>query len=287
MTSQMRIEDYINSKKNVIERTLEEIIPPKNGFLSKIYNAMRYTLFSGGKRIRPILSLATYETITGKNPDIIAPIAASVELIHTYSLIHDDLPAMDNDSIRRGKPSNHIVFGEGMAILAGDGLLTEAFRIIAEKVIDLGFPPRIGLDITKILAEKAGAEGMVGGQSMDIERNVFSKTKETLDELAYRKTAALIECSVLIGGILSQASQKEMDLLSIYGRNIGIAFQIIDDIHDHPEENNDLTYPKILGLEEAKKEAEKLTITAKKAVSIFGKNNLLSQIGDYLLNRVN
>ncbi len=291
-----KIELYINEKREIIDKILQDMLTPASPRLEEIYQAMRYTLFPGGKRIRPVLALASYESVKGENPNRIAPIACAIELIHTYSLIHDDLPAMDNDPIRRGKPSNHMVYGEGMAVLAGDGLLTEAFRYLAEGLEKLNIPPKTGVRVIKLVAEKAGVEGMVGGQALDLRKEEMGNGEDLLQEIAYRKTGAMIECSVLLGGLLAGASEDDIQKLSIYGKNVGITFQIVDDLLDIlgdeekvgkklRKEKGRFTYPNILGVEGSRKEALSLTKKAKKAVSTLKKGDLLEDLADFLLER--
>ncbi len=292
-----RIESYLREKKRLVEKTLESLLVPTSPLLEELYNSMNYTLLSGGKRIRPVMALASFETVKKENPDWIAPIVCSLELIHTYSLIHDDLPAMDDDPMRRGKPSNHIVFGEDMAILAGDGLLTEAFRTLAESLKRLDIEKKTSLEIISLLGEKAGPRGMVGGQALDIRKDGFKRELKILEEISYRKTGALIECSVVMGGMLAGATRRELEALSSYGRCIGIAFQVVDDILDVTgdekkvgkklgKEKGKLTYPNILGVEGSRKEAKRLTERAKASVRIFGENNLLEELAEFLLERV-
>lgn len=281
----MRAEEYFREKGELVNRTLEKLLPPRDDFLKEITDAMRYTLLSGGKRVRPVLALATYETVKGENPDIIAPIVASIEFIHAYSLIHDDLPAMDDDEERRGIPSNHMVFGEDMAILAGDGLLTEAFKVVVEGCEKAGIPMDKAALIVKLLSEKAGYKGMVGGQAMDVRWEKLPTTLTILNEVVVRKTAALIEGSVLMGGILADATSKEMERLSEYGKLIGIAFQMVDDLHDFPEDKESPSYPRIIGIEATRKEVERLTKKAKESISLFGEDTILHSIADFLRDR--
>ncbi len=281
----MRAEEYFREKGELINRTLEEILPPRDDLLKEITDAMRYTLLLGGKRVRPILALAAYETVKGEDPDAIAPIAVSVEFIHAYSLIHDDLPAMDDDAERRGIPSNHMVFGEDMAILAGDGLLTEAFKVIVEGCERAGIPMEKAASIVKLLSEKAGYRGMVGGQAMDVRWDKLPTTVIILNKVVVRKTAALIEGSVLMGGILADAGPREMRSLSEYGKLIGIAFQMVDDLHDFPENRESPSYPSVIGVEATRREVERLTKKAKDSISIFGEDTILHSIADFLRDR--
>ena len=221
---------YLKKKRQLIDKFLKEYLSSKrtNGSCQRyLYKAMSYSLMAGGKRLRPILAIASYETAGGKSKDIL-PAATALELIHTYSLIHDDLPAMDNDDFRRNKPTNHRIFGEAIAILAGDALLTDAFGIIARA----SAKPEILIDIIRELTYACGPEGMVGGQTADI---IFEDKRIKEKELLYihtRKTGALINASVRIGAIMAEASPSTLYSLTKYGKNVGLAFQIIDDILD-------------------------------------------------------
>lgn len=215
--------------KSEIESYLEDYFKNKGSYNKLIYDASSYSLNIGGKRIRPIFTMLTYNLYKENYREII-PVAAAIEMIHTYSLIHDDLPAMDNDDLRRGKPTNHKVYGEGMAVLAGDALLNEAMIVLTNYSLEKGEP---GLKATKEIIEAAGSEGMIGGQVVDI----LSEKKETItiDELKYmhsKKTGALIKASIISGAIASEAPKGEIDKLEKFGEKIGLAFQIKDDILD-------------------------------------------------------
>jgi geranylgeranyl diphosphate synthase type II len=222
------IKTYLREKREIIDSYLKSYFdrpssPPA------LQEAMRYSLLAGGKRVRPILVLASYEACGGNAEDIL-PQAASMELIHTYSLIHDDLPAMDNDDLRRGKPTNHKVFGEAMAVLAGDALLTEAFLMITDTSAKLRASSL--LKAVREVALSAGAYGMVGGQVQDILSENMEPDKDTLEFIHLHKTAALITASVKLGAILANSGKNRLKALTRYGENIGLAFQIIDDILD-------------------------------------------------------
>ncbi|RMD58492.1 MAG: polyprenyl synthetase family protein, partial [Nitrospirae bacterium] len=259
--------------------------------------AMSYSLTAGGKRLRPILSIAAYEAIGGEDEELIIPIASSIEFIHTYSLIHDDLPAMDDDDLRRGRPTNHKVFGEATAILAGDALLTEAFSIIS----NLDAPPMMLLSVIKELSAAAGPEGMVGGQMVDILSEGKRIDKETLCFIHQHKTGDMITSSVRIGAIVAQSSEEDLQAMTLYGGCIGMAFQIVDDILDVTGTTEELgktagadaargknTYPAIFGLEKSEKEARRLIREAIKAVAEFGERaEPLRDIARYILERRN
>ena len=214
--------------KKLIEDYINDYFKNKNGYNKVIYEAMNYSLTVGGKRIRPILMVMTYR-LYKENLDRILPLALAIEMIHTYSLIHDDLPAMDNDDLRRGKPTNHKIYGEAIAILAGDGLLNEAMNIMFSTSIKEG---KEALEASEVISNSSGCDGMIGGQVVDI----LSEDKEiSLDELLYmhnNKTGALITASVLAGGIMGGASQSDINKLRVFGEKLGLAFQIKDDILD-------------------------------------------------------
>ena len=266
---------------------------------SVLYDAMKYSLFAGGKRIRPILMCASYEACGGNSEDIV-PQAASVELIHTYSLIHDDLPAMDNDDLRRGKPTNHIVFGEAMAILAGDALLTEAFSMMSHTTSQ-----KKRLRSTHImnaiseLAIAAGAYGMVGGQAQDILSEGTEPDEHTLAFIHIHKTAALIKASVRIGALLAGARGIKLKAFTRYGENMGLAFQIVDDILDiegkteelgksagSDIERHKMTYPSLFGIDGSKRKAQELVTEGIAALRKFSSEaEPLREIARYLIER--
>lgn len=271
-------------KKNqkLIEKELKNWL--ENELSSLIYQAMRYSVFSGGKRLRPFLVLAAAQTCNGKIKQIL-PVACALELVHTYSLIHDDLPALDNDDFRRGKPSCHRKFGEAVAVLTGDALLTKAFEIIAKTV-----EPRILAQVLKEITSACGANGMIEGQMEDIALSPDSikPTPQELEEIYQKKTAGLIKTCIKIGAILSKAKPKEMKALEKYGENIGLAFQISDDIIDYQQERkfNKLTYAQIYGLPQAEKRVKELTRQAKKELKIFAdKTGILKEFADYIATR--
>ena len=267
----------------------EEDVPQK-----KLYEAMCYSLFAGGKRLRPAIMMMTAKML-GCSPKRVLPFACAMEMIHTYSLIHDDLPAMDNDDLRRGKPTNHKVFGEAEAILAGDALLTKAFEITADCNTDEVDPGRV-IKAIKALAAAAGAEGMVGGQIIDIGSNPDSIEK--LKHMHLLKTGAIIRASGVIGAILSGASEEQTEAIDGYCCNLGIAFQIQDDILDvcgnekdlgknigSDAENEKSTYVTLCGIEEARALQEEYIEKAKKCLEIFKNTEELSALADMLKNR--
>jgi geranylgeranyl diphosphate synthase type II len=260
---------------------------------------MKYSLFAGGKRVRPILALASFEACGG-DPANIIPQAAALELVHTYSLIHDDLPAMDNDELRRGKPTNHKVFGEAIAILAGDALLTEAFFMMANGASNgEEIKTRCLLNAVREVAFAAGANGMVGGQAQDILSENSEPDADTLEFIHLHKTAALIKASVMMGPILADSGKDKLYSLTRYGESIGLAFQIIDDILDvegtteelgksagADSKKKKLTYPLVFGIEGAKRKAIDLIKSATDALSIFSSEaGPLREIAKYLGER--
>lgn len=278
-----------------IDRALDAYLPEQSNAQSVIYTAMRYSLFAGGKRLRPILMLETAK-MCGGDEKTVMPFACAMEMIHTYSLIHDDLPAMDNDDLRRGMPTSHIKFGEATAILAGDALLNKAFEIVSEVKTDNA---ELALKAVSELAKSSGTEGMIGGQVIDME----SEGKDiSLDELRYLhllKTGAIIRSSCRIGAILSGASETEISAVDGFAANLGVAFQIQDDILDvegneeelgkpigSDAEQNKNTYVKLVGLERSKELAVEYSAKAKAALETFGERaDFLLRLTDYLIDR--
>jgi geranylgeranyl diphosphate synthase type II len=258
---------------------------------------MRYSLFAGGKRIRPLLTFAAAEACGGKLGDAM-PLACAVECIHTYSLVHDDLPSMDNDDFRRGRPTSHKVYGEGVAILAGDALLTQAFEIAAKA---RGWPRYRHATLIAELTETAGSLQLIAGQVADLEGESKQLTLPQLRYIHERKTSALLTCSVRLGGMSANCTPTQLKALTDFGYHVGLAFQVIDDILDVTQTTQQLgktagkdqaaakaTYPAIVGLEKSKKIAEQLTTKAFAALKPFkGKAIALEALAGYLLNRKN
>lgn len=279
-----KIEDFINSYFN------PPIVP------AVLHESIMYSLTAGGKRLRPILCIASYEACGGRQD--ITPYATAIEFIHTYSLIHDDLPAMDNDDLRRGKPTNHKVFGEGMAILAGDGLLTEAFSVFS-RLDYMKVKPASLLKVISEISNAAGPRGMVAGQAYDLISEGKAPDEETVRFIHLYKTAALIRASVRAGAILAEADQTKLDSLTVYGEAVGVAFQIVDDILDiegiteemgKPRGSDigkeKMTYPRVFGLEQSKKKARQLINKALKAIETFdSKAEPLKEIARYIIKR--
>lgn len=293
----MDIKSYLKDKQTLVDSFFRELYG-KEHHPPVLQEAMRYSLFAGGKRIRPILALAAYETCGGDPQDIV-PYASALELIHTYSLIHDDLPAMDNDDLRRGKPTNHKVYGEAIAILAGDALLTEAFSILSDTSLSskVSIPHLMGA--LREVALASGLDGMVAGQVQDILSENKEPDSETLQFIHSHKTGALLRASARIGPILYGSSQAVIDALTAYGNSIGLAFQVIDDILDiegdteemgktagSDEKISKMTYPRFYGLQKSRDIAQNLIADAKAALSLFSSEaDPLREIADYLLIR--
>jgi geranylgeranyl diphosphate synthase type II len=281
-----------------VERALERWIPGKEEFPPQLHKAMSYSLFAGGKRLRPILALAGAEAVGGRPVDAL-PLACSLELIHTYSLIHDDLPSMDNDDLRRGKPTSHRVFGEAAALLAGDALLTEAFRLLGRSDLMKNVPPATRIRVIFHLAHAAGSQGMVGGQVMDISCQGKRIDKLLLEYIHSHKTGALIAASVLAGGLIGGATPKQGRALARYGEELGLAFQITDDlldIHGEPrrlgkavgkdQAQGKATYPALFGESGSRLQAEVLMNEALAHLKIFDQRaDPLREIARFILKR--
>ena len=253
----MDIEKYIADKKNIINKALDKCLPKNFIKPQAIHRAMRYSVFPGGKRIRPIFTIAGFEACGGKGSSAM-PVACGIELIHSYTLIHDDLPCMDNDDFRRGKHSCHKKFGEDIALLAGDGLLTLAFQIIAESG---------NIYAIKEISKAIGTCGVIGGQVVDIlaQGSELNIQRKHIEYINLNKTAVLFEVAVKSGGIIKGASKREIDALGNFGRNIGVAFQLLDDLKDRDG------YVNLYGEKRTKEKAEDSASTAKSHLKIFGK----------------
>jgi geranylgeranyl diphosphate synthase type II len=267
LENEVFLKAYLQDRQKIVEEALEQYLPGEDNIPTDIYKAVRYSVFNGGKRIRPILCLAAAEAVGGDLGPAI-PVACALELIHSYSLIHDDLPSMDNDDFRRGKPTCHKVFGENIAILAGDALLTEAFVLLSH-VEKVRLSAERRLAVIQEIAQAAGICGMVGGQALDVLSGKSVSDEGTLYEIHRRKTGALIVAAVKSGAIIFNARKDKIQALAEYGINVGLAFQIADDILNVEGDrelmgketgsdaaHNKLTYPSLLGLDLAK---EKLT----------------------------
>ncbi len=297
----MDLKIYLKEKIALVDAALEQYLPRESEQPESIHKAMRYSIFAGGKRVRPVLMLAACEAVGGNLEDSM-PAACAMEMIHTYSLIHDDLPAMDDDDFRRGRPTNHKVFGEAIAILAGDGLLTEAFRLISDPRFAVNMPPANRLAIIQEIAVRSGTLGMVGGQVVDMESEGKSDIDlPTVHYIHTHKTGALITASVVAGALAGGADDVQLDAIRRYGEAAGLAFQIADDILDIEGSSEDLgktagsdqargkaTYPAVMGLEAARKEATKMMDEAMQALESFGSAaDPLREIARYIVERKN
>src|SRR5881275_2237108 len=294
-TTSSDVHEYLSRLTESVNRALNRSLPTATTRPQTIHKAMHYSLFAGGKRIRPALCLAAAEVCGGKTRDAL-PLACAVECIHTYSLIHDDLPAMDDDDFRRGKPTNHKVFGEGIAVLAGDALLTQAFEIAAQSK---SWPRYSHQDIILELARASGSLQLIAGQVADLEGEGKKTSVEQLRYIHERKTSALLCCSVRLGGMSANCSPAQLQALTDFGYHVGLAFQVIDDILDVTQTSEQLgktagkdtkaqkaTYPSIVGLEKSRKIAEQLTGKAFASLKIFkGKAEALEGLAEFLLKR--
>ena len=294
----MSASQYLSEGKKLIDERMLSFLPQGKAYPESIHEAMHYSLLAGGKRLRPVLLMAATEAVGGDRHAIL-PFAIAAELIHTYTLIHDDLPALDNDDLRRGKPTNHKVFGEAIAILAGDALLTQAFIIMTRAVGMENIPPDCILKATNEMACALGSTGMIGGQVVDLESEGKPITKETLEYIHVYKTGFLIKACIRCGGILSQANVSQLSSLSQFGANIGLAFQIIDDVLDvigdqerlGKDIGSDLTkdkatYPALYGLEESKRKAEELVGDGINCLKEFdGRADPLREIARFFVQR--
>ncbi len=291
----MDLKAYLTARQQLVDRALDRFLPRAGTKPATIHKAMRYSLFAGGKRLRPILCLAAAEACGGE-PESALPLACAVECVHTYSLIHDDLPCMDNDDFRRGKPTSHKVYGEGIAVLAGDALLTIAFEILAET------KPRSRYDVAAFLRELSVASGsrwLIAGQVADLEGEGTKLSGTQLQFIHRAKTAALLTASIRLGAMSTNANEAKLKSVTDFGQALGLAFQVIDDILDVTQTSEKLgksagkdvaaqkaTYPAIFGLERSRKEAKKLTVTAHEALEpLRSKGARLHELADYLLAR--
>ena len=287
--------NYLSETAKRVDRALDGFLPKEKIVPTTIHKAMRYSVFAGGKRLRPILCLAAAEACGG-DIERAMPAACAVEVLHTYSLVHDDLPCMDDDDLRRGRPTCHKVFGDGMAVLCGDALLTEAFYILAQT----SQTPRYRMaEFIKELALTSSSRHLIGGQVMDLEGEGKSLTKAQLILIHKAKTAALLTTSLRLGAMAVNTTPAKLEALTTFGQSLGLAFQIIDDILDVTQSTEVLgktagkdanvakaTYPAIVGLEKSRKEAAVLTKKAMDALAGFGKKaDHLHQIADFLLGR--
>ncbi|MDO8494341.1 MAG: polyprenyl synthetase family protein [Deltaproteobacteria bacterium] len=294
----MDIQAYLATQKEKIDRALTTTFQTCADIPPVLREAMEYSLKAGGKRVRPVLVLASAAVYKAPEEKIM-PVALAMELIHTFSLIHDDLPAMDNDDLRRGQPTSHKVFGEGKAILAGDGMLSHAFFLLARLGKKGGVYPTLLLEVIEDIAKATGAEGMVGGQVLDLQGEGADLNEEGLRKIHRYKTGALITASVISGAKLAGAGKKDLEHLKVYGDKIGLAFQIADDVLNVEGTTKELgkkagsdaslqktTYPSVCGLEESKKKARQLVEEAVKSLETFdSKAGSLREIARYIIQR--
>ncbi len=292
----MNLKTYLIARQKLIDRALDRYLPRANTKPVTLHKAMRYSLFAGGKRLRPILCLAAAEACRG-NIDDALPLACALECIHTYSLVHDDLPSMDNDDFRRGRPTCHKVFGDGIAVLAGDALLTVAFEIVSKA------KPTLSYDISTLLREiavAAGSQKLIAGQVADLEAEGKKVKRDQLQFIHENKTAAILKSSVRLGAMSANADARKLSAITRLGQRLGLAFQIIDDILDVTQTSEILgksagkdvvarkaTYPAVIGLEKSRDEARRLTRQAHNALSVFSSSDAepLHALANYLLER--
>jgi len=296
----MDIKSYLSRKKDIVDKALDKLVPPATMFPTSVHEAMRYSLFAGGKRVRPILAIAAAEALGAKTTDLL-PLSGALELIHTYSLIHDDLPAMDDDDLRRGRPTCHKVYGEAIAVLAGDGLLTMAFEVLSDPRRAKAIPANRLIAIIKEISTASGVFGMVGGQVVDMEAEGKDIDFPTLEYIHTHKTGALIRASVRIGAIYAKAGKRRFTALTHYGELVGLAFQIADDILDITGKQEEIgkdvgsdlkkgkkTFPSFYGLEESRRRAVEVADKAILSLKDFDrKADPLRELAKYIVNRVN
>lgn len=295
------LKTYLKGRQELINAYLERLIPRDTSPASPLFEAMHYSLMAGGKRLRPILALAAFDAVNDKGLplDVAMPFACALECIHTYSLIHDDLPAMDDDDLRRGIPTCHKKFGEAIAILAGDALLTLAFDICSDTRSDGPIAATTRLKAINLMAQAAGMNGMVAGQTADMELEGREISEKELDYIHSRKTGALLRASVLLGGILAETDERNLQTLAQYGAHIGLAFQIRDDILDiegdekimgkpkgSDERKKKATWPAVYGMEQAKARMQELCKLAVQGIATLNDQAVpLKAIAEYVMRR--
>jgi geranylgeranyl diphosphate synthase type II len=292
----VNIKTYLVSRQKLIERALDRYLPKANTKPATLHRAMRYSLFAGGKRLRPILCIAAAEACGGKIGNAL-PLACALECIHTYSLVHDDLPSMDNDDFRRGRPTCHKIFGDGIAILAGDALLTIAFEIVSNAKPTSRYDTSI---LLREIAVAAGSQKLIAGQVADLEAEGKNVKRDQLQFIHENKTAAILKTSVRLGAMSANADARKLSAVTRFGQGLGLAFQIIDDILDVTQTSEILgksagkdvaakkaTYPAVIGLEKSRAEARRLTRQAHDALSVFRSRDAepLHALANYLLER--
>jgi geranylgeranyl diphosphate synthase type II len=294
----LRLTSYLQEKKAEVDERLDRLLPREDEEPRVIHQSMRYSVFAGGKRLRPMLAIAAYE-LAGRHDKGILPPACGLELIHTYSLIHDDLPCMDDDDLRRGQPTNHKVFGDGIAVLAGDALLPLAFECFLGRGMNGNLPLATLSQISRRVAHAIGTMGLVGGQVMDITQASSDRQLSTLETTCLMKTGSLIQVSLECGALLAGADSRTTQALSEYGKALGLAFQITDDILNvigdsqkmgkaikTDASHQKVTFPELLGIDAARSHAREWNQRAKQAISSFGESAwVLRELADYVIER--
>jgi len=292
------LDAYLKERRQLVDAALDGFLPREDTPPPSVHRAMRYSVLAGGKRLRPILVIAGAELV-GAQPSRVIPTACALEMIHTYSLIHDDLPAMDDDDYRRGRLTNHKMFGDAIAILAGDALLTLAFQLVAQNAALTGVDARVVCDVVAEIAVAAGTLGMVGGQVVDIESEGKTLTPEALEYIHIHKTAALLRASLSVGARLGGADVAALAAVGDAGQSLGLAFQIIDDILDvegslatlgktagSDERKQKVTYPALHGIEASRREARRLIERTKSRLAVFGARSApVCALADFVVER--
>jgi geranylgeranyl diphosphate synthase, type II len=292
------VQEILSGGAELIDHALERLLPGTDQPPVSIHRAMRHSVFAGGKRLRPVLCLEAGRMIAGSLPNGVEELAAAIEMLHTYSLIHDDLPALDDDDLRRGKPTCHVVFGEAIAILAGDALQTQAYEVLA----GLRCPAPNTVRIVGAIAQATGTvDGMIGGQVMDLEAEEHKPTAEMVEAIHRAKTGALIRVSLITGGIYAGGKDNDIERLQEFGRKAGLAFQIMDDVLDMTQDSSQLgktagkdvasekaTWPAVYGIEQSVKDAARLVDEAFTQLDVYGeRSDRLKAVARYLVERTN
>jgi geranylgeranyl diphosphate synthase type II len=294
----MELRDYLRNRAALVDQALDRWLPREGVLPASLHQSMRYSVFAGGKRLRPILMIAASEAVGGTAQQVMHA-ACAMEMIHTYSLVHDDLPAMDDDDFRRGRPTNHKVYGEATAVLAGDALLTEAFRLLADADANQSIPPSTALRVIELVARYSGSQGMVGGQVVDMESEGLEIDFPTLEYIHTHKTGGLILASVQIGALLGGGDAEQVAAMARFGGAAGLAFQIADDILDIVGDQSELgkdvgsdqargkaTYPALLGLAESRQRANELCDIAVESLKPLGAAaETLQVLARYIIER--
>jgi geranylgeranyl diphosphate synthase, type II len=295
---QENVQEILAGGAALIDRALDRLLPGPDQAPVSIHRAMRHSVFAGGKRLRPVLCIEAARMIAGSVPQGVEELGAAIEMLHTYSLIHDDLPALDNDDLRRGKPTCHVVYGEAMAILAGDALQTQAYEVLAS----MQCPAPQTVAIVRLIAQATGTmDGMIGGQVMDLEAEEHKPTAELVEAIHRAKTGALIRVSLMTGGIYGGGVEADVDRLFEFGRKAGLAFQIMDDVLDVTQDSSQLgktagkdvasekaTWPAVYGVEQSIQDAERLVDEAFAQLTVYGERaDRLKTVARYLVERKN